>query len=86
MPFIQANKLTKMLKNRKILSASLACALSVVSIVASAAIAQTTTTVAAGSGAAPELRPALNTTARTKAIRSDTATAVKMARMRLIRI
>lgn len=83
MPFIQANELTKMLKNRKILSANLAYALSVAGLVASAAFAQTTTiTTSSTAGATPELRPALNNTARTKAIRSDTATAVKMARMR----
>jgi hypothetical protein len=86
MPFIQANRLTKMLSNRKILSANLAYALSVASLMASPAFAQTTsiTATSATSGATPELRPALNNTARTKAIRSDTATAVKIARMRWV--
>jgi hypothetical protein len=86
MPFIQAIKLTKTLKNRKIVSAYLAYALSVASIVTSAAFAQTTTTATSSSspGTNLELRPALNNTARTKAIRSDTATAVKIARMRWV--
>ncbi len=85
MPFIQAHRLTKMLKNRKILSAILAYALSVASLMASPAFAQTTSiTTSSTAGPTPELRPALNNTARTKAIRSDTATAVKIARMRWV--
>lgn len=47
-----------------------------------AAVLAQTTTLAPSHTLGPELRPALKSAASSKAIRTDTATAVKMARMR----
>ncbi|MFA7338383.1 MAG: hypothetical protein WC028_16475 [Candidatus Obscuribacterales bacterium] len=89
MPFIQANKQTKILVkkaankqvNKNIFSAILPVCL-ILAISPLTGLQAQTTTLASGSSLGPELRPALKTPASAKAIRTDTATAVKMARMR----
>ncbi|MBP9089748.1 hypothetical protein KBI23_01880 [bacterium] len=88
MPFIQANqatqksvkKLAKKQTNKNIFPAILPTCL-LVAISQLSGVQAQTTTLSSGQSLGPELRPALKA-ASAKAIRTDTATAVKMARMR----